>query len=246
VLSRSWNRLYANFLFNYKDIYNLLTIVPIATYNQIRYGLYSNKDYGNVKGLELSWNYRVGSFSTELNYTLQYTKGVADDPKSNFNRAGQSLTQYTVMIPLAWDQRHTFNLTVGYTTPKFGATATAYYNSGYPYTWAPLPESQLTEINLYPNNAPKPNTFSLDLRAYYTFWKTNNFALKVNLLVYNLLDNLRENSVYSSTGRAYTKIVRESDLNQHHSDFNTYYDQVQNPAMYGHPRKIKLGLQFTF
>ena len=37
----------------YRDIYDLQTAKVITTYNQIEYGLYSNKDYGNVKGLEI-------------------------------------------------------------------------------------------------------------------------------------------------------------------------------------------------
>ena len=37
----------------YRDIYNLLSTQIISTYNQIEYGLYSNKDYGNARGLEV-------------------------------------------------------------------------------------------------------------------------------------------------------------------------------------------------
>ena len=230
----------------YKDIYNLLTIIPIATYNQVRYGLYSNKDYGNVKGLEIKWDYYNGPLSFGFNYTLQYTKGVADDPNSNFSRAGDKLDALNIMIPLAWDQRHTINITAGYADPKYGISTTIFYNSGFPYTWTPLPESQLADINLRPNNAPMPNMFQIDLRAHYNIWQKNNMRLRINLLIYNLLDELNEVSVYSSTGQAYTDIVRESDLTEHHSDFNNYYDRIQNPQMYAAPRRIKLGLEFAF
>lgn len=230
----------------YKDIYDLLTIIPIATYNQIRYGLYSNKDYGNVKGLEIKWDYFDGPISLGLNYTLQYTKGVADDPNTNFSRAGNKLDEFNILIPLAWDQRHTLNITAGYTVPKYGVSTTIFYNSGFPYTWSPLPESRLSDINLRPNNAPMPNMFQVDLRAFYNIWQNDNMRLKINLLIYNLLDMLNEVSVYSSTGQAYTDIVRESDLTEHHSDFNSYYDRVQNPQMYAAPRKIKIGLEFAF
>ncbi|MCF8242289.1 MAG: TonB-dependent receptor [Melioribacteraceae bacterium] len=230
----------------YKDIYDLLTIIPVTTYNQVRYGLYSNKDYGNVRGLELKWDYFTGGFSAGVNYTLQYTKGIADDPYTNFNRAGQQLDEFSIMIPLSWDQRHTFNLSAGYTIEKFGVSMTAYYNSGFPYTWSPLPETRLSEINLHPNNSPMPSTFDIDIRAHYNLWSYKNMNLRLNLLVYNLLDQLNEYSVYSSTGRAYTDIVRETDITEHHSDFNTYYDRIQNPAMYSSPRRVKLGLQFSF
>ena len=42
-------------LFN-KDIYNLLTTRTITTYNTVKYGLYTNKDYGNARGLELIYD----------------------------------------------------------------------------------------------------------------------------------------------------------------------------------------------
>ena len=41
----------------YRDIYDLLGAKVITTYNQIHYGLYSNKDYGNVRGLEIKYEY---------------------------------------------------------------------------------------------------------------------------------------------------------------------------------------------
>ncbi len=230
----------------YKDIYDLLTIIPIATYNQIRYGLYSNKDYGNVKGLEVKWDYFDGPFTVGLNYTLQYTKGVADNPYTNFSRAGSKLDAFNVLIPLSWDQRHTLNITAGYMVSKFGISTTVYFNSGFPYTWRPLPESRLSDINLRPNNAPMSNMFQVDMRAHYDVWEKDNMRFRINLLIYNLLDKLNEVSVYSSTGQAYTDIVRKSDLTEHHSDFNTYYDRIQNPQMYAAPRRIKLGLEFAF
>ena len=45
----------------YRDIYNLLSTKIITTYNQVKYGLYSNKDYGNVRGLELKLDLGQGS-----------------------------------------------------------------------------------------------------------------------------------------------------------------------------------------
>ncbi|MBN1996785.1 TonB-dependent receptor, partial [candidate division KSB1 bacterium] len=47
----------------YKDIYNLLSALVFTTYNQIKYGLYGNKDYGNAKGFELKFDYFTGPVS---------------------------------------------------------------------------------------------------------------------------------------------------------------------------------------
>ena len=39
----------------------LISTKIITTYNQVKYGLYSNKDYGNVRGLELKLDLGQGS-----------------------------------------------------------------------------------------------------------------------------------------------------------------------------------------
>ena len=76
----------------YRDIYNLLSTKIISTYNQIEYGLYSNKDYGNARGLEVTLDLGYGSLKGMVNYTLQYTRGNADNPTQTFDRAGNNLS----------------------------------------------------------------------------------------------------------------------------------------------------------
>jgi outer membrane receptor protein involved in Fe transport len=230
----------------YRDIYDLLSTKLIQTYSQVWYGLFSNKDYGNARGLELKYEFYLGSIAIGLNYTLQYTRGNADDPTFTFSRAGDSKDPVNLLIPMSWDQRHTLNLSAGYNTEKYGATLTAYYNSGTPYTYEPMSESTLSRINLSPNNSSVPGQFTVDLSAFYTIWSAQNYKLKLNLLAYNILDALNAASVYSRTGQPYTDIVREADINGHRSNFNDYYDIIKNPSMYSAPRSVKLGLTFSF
>ena len=230
----------------YKDIYDLLSTQIISTYNQIEYGLYTNKDYGNARGLELKWDYNFRGFSTYINYTLQYTKGNADNPRQTFTRAGSSMDPIKRLIPMSWDQRHTFNATVGYYKDNYGATMTGYYNTGNPYTFSPLPESYLSLINLYENNDYMPTGYKVDLTAYYSFVLFGNYKARLTLNIYNLLDRLNTSWVYSDTGQAYTTVVREASIAQHRSDFNDYYDRVENPTAYSAPRQIKLGFGITF
>ncbi len=230
----------------YKDIYDLLSAKVITTYNQIRYGLYSNKDYGNVRGLEFKCDFVSGSLRASLNYTLQYTRGNADNPNFTFDRAGRSQDPVNKMIPMSWDQRHTLNISAGYNKEDFGSTMTLFYNSGTPYTWSPLPESPLSRVNLYPYNSSKPAQIRVDLNAYYYLFNHGRVKMKLMLLVYNLFDRLNENSVYSSTGRAYSTIIREQDINGHRSNFNDYYDVIKNPSMYAAPRMVRIGLGVEF
>jgi hypothetical protein len=214
-----------------------------TTYNQIEY-VCIHKDYGNVRGLA-EIHFMIARFDL-YNYTLQYTRGNADNPTQTFDRAGDSVDPVNRLIPMSWDQRHTLNVTVGYNKPKYGCTLTGYYNSGAPYTWTPLSESILAQVNLLPNNASMPARISFDLNSYYSFAIAGNLNLRLSMTVYNLFDRLNEVAVNSETGRAYTAIVQETDLASHRSDFNAYSDTYQDPSMYTSPREVKISLGIVF
>ena len=191
----------------YKDIYDLQSAIVYTTYNQIKYGVYSNKDYGNAKGFELKYDYASGPLAFVLNYTLQYTRGNADNPTSTYSREGQSLDPVPYLVPLNWDQRHTANATLVYSGRNYGLTLTGYMNSGRPYTFTPVSISPLAKQTLYPNNSERPTTFTLDLRANYDFDLGQSSKLRLFLMIYNLLDRKNELTVNSTTGRAYTAII---------------------------------------
>ena len=230
----------------YRDIYDLLSVKVISTYNQTEYGLYTNKDYGNVRGLEVKYKYRLRNFSANLNYTLQYTRGNSDNPTMTYNRAGDSIDPINQMIPMSWDQRHTLNVTTGYSTKKYGATLTGYYDSGTPYSWSPVSNSMLFRVNLLPNNSIMPAQVRLDLNSYYRLALTGRVSARLTLTVYNLLDRLNEVAVNAQTGRAYTTIIRATDLNSHKSVFNDYLDRIHDPGMYSAPRLVKVGFGIEF
>ncbi|MBK7107049.1 MAG: TonB-dependent receptor [Ignavibacteriae bacterium] len=226
----------------YKDIYDLRSAVVYTTYNQIKYGLYSNKDYGNAKGFELKFDYETGPFSIFLNYTLQYTRGNADDPTTTYSRLGQSLDPVPYLVPLNWDQRHTANLSLGYEKENYGVTLTGYFNSGRPYTFTPVSISPLAKQTLYPNNSERPTTYTIDLSSHYDLTISDIGVLRFFLSIYNLLDRKNELFVNSSTGRAYTGIVYPVDFATFISNYNDIYDSIQNPYMLSTPREIKIGI----
>lgn len=230
----------------YKDIYNLSTVNIITTYNQIRYGLYGNKDYGNARGLEIKYHTRWGNLYSEVNYTLQYTRGNADNPIFTFSRAGSSQDPIPTLIAMSWDQRHTLNATVGWNTVDWGATLTGYYGSGSAYTWSPIDQNPLHRVNLYPNNSYKPVHYTVDFRAFYEMPAAFGLKLRWTLYIYNLLDRLNEFGVNGNTGRANQAIIRENDLLGHWSDFSTYEDRIYSPTNWSSPRYVKFGLGITF
>ncbi len=96
------NMSYEIVLYN-KDIYNLLSTKTIEDFDGDKFGLYTNKDYGNARGLELMFDFQKNKLNVNANYTFQYTKGIADSPTSSFNKEGDS-DPITSLIPLAWDQ----------------------------------------------------------------------------------------------------------------------------------------------
>lgn len=230
----------------YRDIYDLLSMDVVYTYSQHIYGLYTNLDYGNAKGLEVTYDWHYSHFFVNCNYTLQYTRGNADNPTTTFSRLGGNMDPIPRLIPMSWDQRHTFNANIAYTTDVWSLSLTGRYGSGSPYTLSPLPESLLSGVLLYPNNASKPSTYSVDMYGYYYIPVANNMKLRFELYIYNLLDTLNENGVYGRTGRAYTNIVLPSERENHRSDFNTIEDRYQNPSMYSSPRMVKLGVGVVF
>lgn len=230
----------------YKDIYDLLSTKIISTYNQIEYGLFTNKDYGNARGLEVKWKYQGKGFFTNLNYTLSYTKGNADNPWQTFTRAGESRDSIKRYIPMSWDQRHTINLTAGYSVEEYGLTVTGYYNSGTPYTFTPLGYTELSLINLYENNDIKPGSMTVDLTGYWRVPLFTKFNTRLFLNVYNLFDALNATWVYGDTGKPYERIVTDIEKSNYKSAFTDVFDQYKNPTAYSSPRLVKLGLQFQF
>lgn len=230
----------------YRDIYDLLSTKIVTTYNSIKYGVYTNKDYGNSKGLEVKWDYAMGPLALFANYTLMYTRGVADNPKTTFNRAGDSMDPISKLIAMEWDQRHTFNFNIAYTQKNYNASLMAYYGSGQAYSHEPISDSRLYNLLLYPNNQYQPSTFKVDFKGSYKLNMFKKIDAHLYLIVYNVFDKLNEVSVNSATGRAYTTILTSSEMATFTSNYNDIYDSYQDPSMYSAPREIKVGIGFNF
>jgi hypothetical protein len=86
----------------------------------------------------------------------------------------------------------------------------------------------------------------MDLRANYDVDLGKAVKLRFLFNIYNLLDQLNEISVNTETGRAYTAIIRETDIAIHRSDFNAYIDRIHDPSAYEAPRLIKFGVGLVF
>jgi outer membrane receptor protein involved in Fe transport len=230
----------------YRDIYDLLGTKIITTFNATHYGLYTNEDYGNARGLELKYDYSFGNVSAGINYTLQYTRGNSNSPRYNFDRAGDKIDEVNVLVPMDWDQRHTLNASISYNTESYGGSIIGRYDSGLPYSWAPLQESPQANVNLQPNNSTRPSLISVDLNAFIDVWSSGTTHARLSLLIYNLFDRLNEYNVNGTTGRAGDRIYRPTDFFAYRSNFSTIFERNTNPADFANPRSVKLGIEFIF
>ena len=96
---------------------------------------FTTGDFGTVKGFEISLQARLQGFEARAGYALQQAKGVAS---TAFEDPGVGLTTGRIEFPLAFDRRHSADLTLllgqaaGYTGTKFGVALTGSVRSGFP------------------------------------------------------------------------------------------------------------------
>lgn len=199
----------------YKDIYRWVgTREVLAAPNP--FYIYVNADYGNVKGLEFTYQYSAPRLSYRIAYTLQYAEGTASDPFESYinsyyafwgidPRTGQPLPVPHNTMPLSYDIRHTVNVQLSYTTPKNVGPAGIFGNmtmslihrshSGTPYTRRDLRGNIIGN----PNGARLPWSHSTD----FTLAKRINIKglhLRLSLEAFNIFNRKNVLSVYSATG----------------------------------------------
>ena len=207
------------------------------------YNKYENSDFAFVRGMILSLNTRpVNGFSGSLDYTFQMVKGTASDPNQARNAiAGGSLPEIH-LISLNWDQRHTLNTTINYSSERGGISFVGQIGSGMPYT----PESTVDISTLVQNSSRKPITWNVDLRAFYTLTVTS-YNIDLYCRVMNLFDHLNQYGIYADTGVAdrtkYLEIASNQNTFEH---YNSVEDWFNNETFYSHPRRVEIGITLAF
>ncbi len=242
----------------YKDIRNQLGLESVKTVDAVGYTRYVNRDYGAVKGFTLSFEkLRTGLISGGIDYTFQYAKGSASDP--NFLQLIEVATRLSgesiqfperQILALDWDQRHTVNATLNISQPgNWNVSLIGSWGSGLPYSPSSVEQLQLPDRE-FKNSALKPITYNLDLKANKQF-KIGRFTYSVFLRVYNLLDHLNENYVYSVTGRA-TENARlpvdeqvQLEMLARGGQF-TMSEWDNRPDWFSEPRRVQLGMGVKF
>jgi outer membrane receptor protein involved in Fe transport len=125
-----------NFIVFNKDIYGLISSTQVTDDSTgIQAYRFINRTYASSRGVEVSLEKRLTRrLGFEVYYTYSFADGVASD--ADFGRSAEGLTHLpTEELPLDWDQRHTFNVTLRLQDRnKWGATAIYSYGSGLPWT----------------------------------------------------------------------------------------------------------------
>ncbi len=201
-----------------------------------------NSDFAYIRGVVLSLSMRpVNGISGNIDYTYQIAKGSASDPNQAQEAiAGGNLPEVQ-LIPLNWDQTHTVNGSISYSTKSYGASAIGRFGSGLPYT----PESVEDISSLVQNSGRKPITWNVDFRSYYTPRVLP--GLTVFLRVFNLFDHLNHNTVYDDSGVAdeTIDILRANNTNPTEV-INTIDEWFLNATHFSNPRRVEIGASYAF
>jgi hypothetical protein len=130
---------------------------PLNTGDTINVNVLTNSDFGNVRGVDVKLDRRVGSYlNASVAYTFQLAKGTGSDPFSYLRTLSRQISQVTgsrvpppqAILPTDDNRTHNIAGSVGLTLPgdwrrgttagrilsDFSAFATFRFVSGLPYT----------------------------------------------------------------------------------------------------------------
>jgi outer membrane receptor protein involved in Fe transport len=239
------------------------------------YETYENVDFGTVKGLDVIFELRrTKNFAFTLNYTLQYADGTGSDPATQFRLTWLQTENPTVISPLDYDRRHSGSANLDYRTqsaegPKiggiypfenFGVNLLFSFNSGVPYTPTQIYNTTTwgSVTSIVPtgtvNGATTPWNYRLDLKIDRTF-KLGTVNAVASLYVINLPNTKNVYAVYSATGEANNDGFLSTTNGQNFASsygansadaIQAYQFHENNPANYGVPRQIRLGLRLEY
>ena len=228
----------------YKDIRNLLgtRIETIAAgvgedFQLSRYGRYVNRDYGNIRGVTLSFERRpTDGFGLNVDYTYQIAEGNASDPRDRLLAEQAGNEPVKQLVPLDWDRRHQLNVraALGRADRSFGlVSVVAQLGSGLPYT--PTQADQRTGVE---NSARRPGVATVDLFATRRV-RLGGLEPGLFLRVYNLFDARNVTNVYTDTGLPTPNLRYYSGAPL---GLNSKDEFLRRPDFYAAPRLVQVGV----
>jgi outer membrane receptor protein involved in Fe transport len=117
----------------YRELRDMIQIVKTNYSYPVSYLTYGNIDFGTVKGMSATYDMRrSGNVTLSANYTLQFADGTGSSSSSGLSLVNTGQPNLRTTIPLSYDQRHAFNVSMDYR-----------YGSGKDYTGPVLFKKQL-------------------------------------------------------------------------------------------------------
>ncbi len=232
----------------YKDLENLLGTHYYRKQLIYKYSVFTNIDYGSVKGIDFSWRYRKSRYmNLVVNYTYSVATGNNSFPTQQAYNAYYGMEEVHREYPLDFDRRHVINASATLTYPtRSGAgfwekallsdlnlNIIVQYASGLPYT----PRTDDPTLFIEPNSARQPWTGTVDLRLEKR-WRWHQTDLGVFTEITNLFDKLNALRVQPFTGRLW-------DTGKLHL-LASGTDYVHDPSDAGPPRLIRVGALIRF
>ena len=237
----------------YRDVRDWVGTSPLIStpISSVRYSLYENKDYENVRGVTLKVEKRHSNhFSARMDYTYQVVEGTYSNPNDAFNAYTNQQEPRLALIPLGWDQTHTLNSSFVYRLNNWTMSLIGRYWTGLPYTPTFTQGTVLVggsaTVGLKQNSARLPSQKSVDLYINRRV-ELGKVDLQLFLNIYNVFDQINENNVYTDTGSAsYSTQIDPSTIAYSADRIGTVPAFVDQPGWYTTPRQIQLGMILGF
>jgi hypothetical protein len=255
----------------------------------VSYTSFENLDFSTVKGLNVDIDIRrIGVLQLRFAYTLQYAQGTGSSVTSSRALIGsiEGFNVFRSLLPLSFDQRHTFTgtadirflergvkgpaITIGEKViyPLMGAGINITYNlgSGRPYTRYLLPNPADVQFGVNPVNLISGQPLSARLPWYNRFdirvdrdfiiqrGENKQSILNVYVIFLNAFNQRNVLGVYPYTGLPddsgyiQSPVGQQLAQNQYSKETFEYLYRLKerNPANFGAPLRIRLGLLFSF
>lgn len=100
----------------YREMKDLIQVTGVNFAYPANYITYGNLDKSLVKGLSIKYELRPIKSNVKINagYTLQFADGTGSSPVSSASLISQGVPNLKIMMPLAFDQRHTIKTVFNY------------------------------------------------------------------------------------------------------------------------------------
>ena len=98
----------------YRELRDMIQVVKTNYSYPVSYLTYGNIDFSTVKGFSALYDLRrSGNVSMSANYTLQFANGTGSSA-TGYSLVNSGQPNLRTTIPLSYDQRHSFNLSMDY------------------------------------------------------------------------------------------------------------------------------------